>query len=149
MIVGMSQFEEVKPAHLDPVFLSVLFAGGVAGTLLRAIAEDAFKHGSSQWPWPTFLINLSGALVLGFLLEMLSGFGADEGRRKLIRVGFGSGLIGSYTTYSTFAVEVLGLARSGAFVVAFGYAVISVVLGVATAALGMVAARQFHRRFVR
>lgn len=115
---------------------AVVFVGGALGTAIRAALEAAFPAQPGGWPWATFLINVSGAFVLGLLLETLSRRGPDAGARQLVRLGLGTGVMGGYTTYSTFAVETVRLIGTGAVLAGFGYAVGSVVLGLAAALAG-------------
>jgi len=122
-------------------------AGATAGTLLRASIELAFPHSPGEWPWATFAINVVGSLALGALIEALALRGPDTGRRRMLRLGAGTGVIGGFTTYSTFVVEIDRLATAGAVSVALVYALASVVLGVVAAAVGAgVAASVFGRR---
>ena len=122
-------------------------AGATVGTLLRASIELAFPHSPGEWPWATFAINVVGSLALGALIEALALRGPDTGRRRMLRLGAGTGVIGGFTTYSTFVVEIDRLATAGAVSVALVYALASVVLGVVAAAVGAgVAASVFGRR---
>ncbi|NHN54780.1 CrcB family protein [Calidifontibacter sp. DB0510] len=129
-----------RGVHQDPALLGLVFVGGCAGTAIRAALEDAAPaHGG--WPWATFLINLVGAFLLAALLEVL-GRGPDVGIRRRIRLGVGTGLLGGFTTYSTFAVEITGLGVASAI----GYAVATVCLGVLAAAAGALFARRLGER---
>ncbi len=108
------------------------------GTALRAQLEGAFAAPAGQWPWVTFGINLVGSFVLGGLLEVLSRTGSDVGWRRAVRVGFGTGVIGGFTTYSTFIVEAALLLRDGHAATGVAYSVVSLVLGLLTATAGFV-----------
>ena len=122
-------------------------AGATAGTLLRASIELAFPHSPGEWPWATFAINVVGSLALGALIEALALRGPDTGRRRMLRLGVGTGVVGGFTTYSTFVVEIDRLATAGAVSMALVYTLASVVLGVVAAAIGAgVAASVFGRR---
>lgn len=88
-----------------------------------------------------FAINLVGAAVLGVLLETLALKGPDQGTRRWLRLGIGTGAIGGFTTYSTFAVDTVDLAVDGHLVMAAAYALSSTVLGMALAGAGMRLAR--------
>jgi fluoride exporter len=104
-------------------------AGGAAGCLARYGVLTAV-------PLPlagTLLVNLTGALALGLLLESL----ARRGDRPLLRLAAGTGFLGAFTTYSTFAVEVDLLLRDGAAATAFGYAAASLVGGVLAVLAGV------------
>lgn len=134
----------MKPHH-DPRFLALIVMGGAIGTSARAWLETAYAAPAGTWPWATFLINLGGAFLLGFLLEALARTGHDRGWRRLARLGLGTGVMGGFTTYSTFAVETALLAGDGAAWLGLGYALATVVLGLTTAWLGFEAARAVTR----
>jgi fluoride exporter len=126
---------------------TVVLVGGAIGTAARAALESAFPAQPGGWPWTTFAINVTGSFLLGLLLETLSRRGPDAGLRRYLRLGLGTGVMGGYTTYSTFAVEtvrLLGLG-GGAVVVGLGYALGSVVLGLAAAFAGMWVAARWPR----
>lgn len=135
-----------RPLHLRPLALAWVFAGGVVGTALRYYVEILLPHEPSGWPWATFLINLGGAFILGCLLEGLARLGDDSGRRQRARLCAGTGGCGAFTTYSTFALEVVWLARHGQVASAVAYGLVSVVGGVLTAWLGIVMAARVRGR---
>ena len=136
-----------RPASRVPlVRLSALvFVGGALGTSARALLEQAFAPATPAWPWVTFAINLVGSFVLGVLLHVLARAGADTGWRRDVRVGCGTGILGGFTTYSTFVLEVDRLLRDGQAAVGLLYAVVSVVAGIALAVLGIRAAAAVRR----
>ncbi|WP_369069788.1 CrcB family protein [Kineococcus terrestris] len=134
-----------RAPHLSPRLLAVVLAGGFCGTALRGAAESLWPPAALGWPWATFGVNLLGAFGLGALLEGLARRGPDEGRRRLLRLGLGTGLLGSLTTYSSLANEADLLVRDGALAAGAAYAVTSVVLGLLAAGLGVVAAARHHR----
>ena len=115
---------------------AVVFVGGALGTSIRAALEAAFPAQPGGWPWATFLINVSGAFLLGLLLETLSRRGPDVGARRLVRLGLGTGVMGGYTTYSTFTLETVRLIGSGAMLAGIGYALGSVLIGLVAALAG-------------
>lgn len=125
-----------RPAHSDPRLIGLVAAGGALGTCCRALLSDAVGAPSGQWPWATFCINVVGAFVLSLLLETLIRRGTDSGGRRRMRLGGGTGFLGGFTTYSTFAVETLHLSPS----LAVTYVVGTVAVGVLAAALGFVVA---------
>jgi fluoride exporter len=121
------------PARL--VALGLVFAGGIAGTAARAGVTALLPVQSGRWPVATLLVNLTGAVLLGVILEAFAA-------RPVPRLLTGTGFCGAYTTYSTLAVETDLLVRDHAPGLALSYAAVSVVAGVAAAALGIaVAAR--------
>ncbi|MFT3861599.1 fluoride efflux transporter FluC [Micropruina sp.] len=128
------------PGRLPGRRTAVVLIGGTIGTAARASLEAAYPAQPGSWPWATFLINLSGAFVLGVLLETLSRRGPDTGLRHYLRLGLGTGVLGGYTTYSTFTVESVRLVGNGALLAGLGYALGSVLLGLIATLAGMLLA---------
>ncbi|WP_440717527.1 FluC/FEX family fluoride channel [Gordonia oryzae] len=126
-----------RPLHLQPGALVLVFFGGIAGTGMRYLLEELFPAHGTGWLWATFGINLSGSLILGALLEVLALAGPDDGWRRRIRVLVGTGLCGSYTTYSSLALETAQLGHRGAPATAIAYAAVSVVGGIVCAWAGI------------
>jgi protein CrcB len=116
-----------------------VFVGGAIGTALRT-ALSLLQPTNFAWPWVTFIVNSLGALLLGFLLEYLSRTGKDEGCRKLFRLFAGTGVMGGFTTYGTFILEVDSRVIGTHVALGIGYAVVSILLGVILAGAGIVLA---------
>lgn len=116
-------------SRLRPALLGPIVAGGTVGTAVRNFIESTFEAGADGFPWATLAINVSGAFLLGALLELLVLLGPDRGWRRTARLGLGTGLLGGYTTYSTFVVETVQLGGQGRLVAALAYDVASLVAG--------------------
>ena len=86
----------------------------------------------------TFVINISGSFILGFLLIILI---EQFTMGRLARPVIGTGVIGAYTTFSTFMVEAVLLVRAGDPGLALAYLAASLVLGLAAGLVGMLGAR--------
>lgn len=136
----------MRPLHLRPHALLLVFVGGVFGTLARSGLEAAFPHGNAEWPIATFGINIVGAFLLGLLLENLGRRGIDAGGREKLRLLAGTGFCGAFTTYSTFALEAVILTRDGHWPTALAYGASTVVLGVLAAWGGIVTGSAAHAR---
>ena len=109
-------------------------AGGAVGTGLRAGVAAVVPVTAGGWPLATFVVNVTGSLLLGYLLMRLAG----AARRSTLALPLlGTGLLGSYTTFSTFVVEVGDLARSGRAAVGVAYGLASVVVGLLAATAGI------------
>lgn len=80
------------------------------------------------------------------LLESLVLTGTDSGWRRTVRLMCGTGILGGYTTYSTFILEIEKTTNAGATALSFGYAAVSLVLGISAAMLGMVLAGVLFKR---
>ena len=122
--------------------LVLVWAGGAIGTLIRFLIEEALPPSATGWPWATFLINLTGSFALGFLLEFLARRGPDAGWRRGVRLAIGTGVLGGYTTYSTFAVEIAQRTTVTPYVIGPAYALACLLLGPLAAAAGYVLARR-------
>ncbi|MDA8374224.1 MAG: fluoride efflux transporter CrcB [Actinomycetota bacterium] len=116
--------------------------GGALGALSRYAISLALPVTAGQMPWGIFLINISGALALGFLLTLLA---EQFPRSRMARPLVGTGFIGAYTTFSTWMTGVVSLARDGAVAAALAYLVLSMVAGVAAVVIGMAAGRTLVR----
>jgi CrcB protein len=124
-----------------PYVLAAL--GGALGALARWVVATGLPSSPPGWPWATFLVNLTGCFLLGALFALLAGrFPEASWPRPFLAVG----VLGGYTTYSAFAVEVVRLTEAGAVLPAGGYVVVSVVGGVAAVAAGTLAAHAVLRR---
>lgn len=134
----------VRPPVPLPL-LGAIFAGGAVGTAARAWLQGAVPAAPGAWPWATWGINVAGALLLGVLLETLAASGPDVGWRRAVRLGVGTGMLGGFTTYSAFALDIEQLLRAGAWWLGLGYAVGTLVAGVAAAAAGTWATRRALR----
>jgi len=118
------------PPHFTPSSLLIVFIGGCIGALARYWVTLQLPTSSSGWPAATFIVNLLGAFLLGFLLEGLIRLGSDEGAWRIARLGIGTGFMGAFTTYSTFAVETDLLLRNHHSALAVPYVIVSLLGGV-------------------
>lgn len=128
---------------------TLILLGGSLGSLVRWWLESHLGVPPGQWPWVTFWINLSGSFLLAVLLDALAVSGEDVGWRRQVRLGVGTGVLGGYTTYSTFAVEVVELGRAGSAGLMLLYGAGSVALGLALAFTGGWCIRHLYRRVRR
>ncbi|MEP7236099.1 MAG: fluoride efflux transporter CrcB [Ignavibacteriota bacterium] len=105
-----------------------LAIGSVAGALLRyqlGVLFTNYNTVSPVFPWTTFVINISGSFVLGFLMDFFAADSASKELRVMLAVGF----CGSYTTFSTFSHECITLLRAGQNSLAMIYGVSSFIAG--------------------
>jgi CrcB protein len=101
-------------------------AGGAAGTLARAGLAEALPVHPGVWPWATFLANVAGTLLLGWVVVARSSW------RPLV----GTGFCGALTTFSAFQVQVFELGDDGHGLLAAGYLAGSVACGLVAASAG-------------
>lgn len=110
-------------------FILVGVGGGI-GASFRAFLSDLIKKKwRSDYPLATFLINVSGSFILGLIIH----YHSDDIWKLLL----GTGIMGGYTTFSTFHYESVSLIKSGRKKMFLLYYVLSVVSGVAAAFLGL------------
>jgi fluoride exporter len=126
-----------RPLHIRPWAIAAVAAGGLLGAPARYGLGVAFPQSAGQWPVTTFAINVTGAFLLGLLLEALTRTGPDSGWRQLVRLGVGTGVLGSFTTYSTLAVDIDELLRGHQWWAAGSYAAGSVVAGLVATVIGI------------
>ncbi|KJS58255.1 fluoride efflux transporter CrcB [Streptomyces rubellomurinus] len=90
--------------------VAVVAAGGAIGAVARYAAGLGWETGSTAFPWTTLLINVVGCAVIGVFLVAIT-----EGRpaHPLLRPFFGTGVLGGFTTFSTYAVDVRRLLEAG------------------------------------
>lgn len=114
--------------------------GGAAGALLRYwTSTGVHAMLGRDFPYGTLVVNVAGSLLIGLSTALL----AD--RLSLSpewRAGIVIGLLGAFTTFSTFSIETLNLIEQREFLRAVANIVLSVLLCLAAAALGLLAGRQ-------
>jgi CrcB protein len=118
--------------------IAAILGGGAVGTLARAGLADALPHRAGQWPWATFIVNLVGAFILGWLLTRLAERTAPSRHWRFFA---GTGFCGALTTFSTFQIETFDFARDGQVGLAVAYPVASIAAGMALAVAGVLIAR--------
>jgi len=127
-----------RPERARPDVIFAIAVGGALGTPARYEIAQLVGVSPDAFPWATFWTNLSGAFVLGFFLTLvIERLPPSRLLRPFVAVGF----LGSYTTFSTLAVETVTLVKDGHVVLGVGYTVASVGAGLALAYLGIVVAR--------
>ena len=106
--------------------LAAVFVGGALGTLARAALETLAAPDPGRWPWPTFMVNIVGAFLLGyFATRLLERLPVSSYRRPLL----GTGLCGGLTTFSTMQVETIKMLEHHHYGLAVGYTVASIAAG--------------------
>jgi fluoride exporter len=116
--------------------LMLVMTGGAGGAALRYGLAKAIPI--SVWPWPTFLANVLGGFAMGMLAAWL--FRADAAGEPW-RLLLGVGLLGGFTTFSAFSLEMAHMVERGQGMLAMGYAVASVLLALAALFVGMALGR--------
>jgi CrcB protein len=119
--------------------------GGAIGSVARyACSGLAVRWLGSGFPWGTLFVNVAGSFVIGVLAALLTA----DGRPALgadARAFFMVGILGGFTTFSSFSLETLELARSGALGAAAANAGLSLVACLAAVWLGFAAGALLNR----
>jgi CrcB protein len=102
--------------------IAAVFVGGAVGTLARAALATAAVPDPGRWPWPTFVANIVGAVLLGIIGTRLA---TSDIRRPLL----GTGVCGGLTTFSTVQVETLLMIEHGHYGLAVSYTVAGIAAG--------------------
>ncbi|MBK5333435.1 MAG: fluoride efflux transporter CrcB [Ilumatobacteraceae bacterium] len=122
----------------QPDVLAVIAIGGMLGAAARFKLAEALPTNPGHFPWATFWTNLSGSFVLGFLLiVLLERFPPT----RYVRPFVATGILGAYTTMSTFTVETALLIKDDHAATAVLYGLGSVAAGVFLAYAGIAIAR--------
>jgi len=109
-------------------------AGGAIGTLARFALAGALN--GSNHPWGTVAVNILGSFALGIAVG-LWGFSHEADHQVAITIG----VLGGFTTFSTFALDTLRLWEDGQTTTAVGSVVVSVVAGIGAAIAGLALGR--------
>jgi len=132
-----------RPPHRQWDLLVAVGAGGALGTLGRYELGVAMPTSAGGWPWAIFLVNVTGALVLGFAVTLaLAGMAPSRYVRPAIGIGFCGGL----TTFSTWMVDTVDLSHAHHAVAATLNIVATLTAGLVALFLGVVAARLITRQ---
>jgi CrcB protein len=117
--------------------LVAVLIGGAIGTGLRLGLDDLFVVPNGAFPVSTLIINIVGSLALGFLVARVWLIAP-----AWMRAGLGPGVLGGFTTFSAVMVSMVTLAASGRVFLALVYIVVTLVLGLGAAVLGVFVGRR-------
>jgi len=109
-----------------------VFIGGLVGTSLRLTIDTLFPHSDATFPASTLAINLIGSFALGLLVARVWPRAS-----AVLKAGLGPGLLGSFTTFSAFAVSLVSLVDAEEWMLAAVYAAVTLVGGFAAAWAGL------------
>ncbi|MEV4412443.1 fluoride efflux transporter CrcB [Catellatospora sp. NPDC049609] len=123
--------------------LAAVSAGGVLGALARYAVGLAVPPSPTGFPWGIFGVNVSGCLLIGVLMVLVTEVWPGH---RLLRPFLGTGVLGGYTTFSTYTVDIVRLIESGAGAVAAAYLVGTLLIALPAVYGGTVVTRWLVRR---
>lgn len=126
---------------------AAIAVGGALGALARYGVSTASPHASGTFPWSTFVINTVGCLLIGALMVVLTEMGGRP--HRLARPFLGVGVLGGFTTFSTFTVEAERLIAVDHPQLALVYLFGTVATALVAVQIGIVAARIVSRLATR
>jgi len=118
--------------------LAAIAVGGALGSLARWSLAEALPHGPRDFVWSTFTANVTGSLALGVLMALMVDVLAHT---RLIRPFLGVGVLGGYTTFSTYMLDARTLLAEGRAGVALAYVAATLVTGLLAVWVGVVVGR--------
>lgn len=111
----------------------IALGGGIGSAVRYAVDLAVTSRWRGGFPWGIFLVNVSGSLLLGLVMGLLSAGSSPS----LATVLVGTGLLSGYTTFSTASVDAVRLAREGHRLIALVYAVGTMLATIAAALAGL------------
>jgi len=105
----------------------VMVGGGIGAGMRHLVGMGAMRLLGPNYPWGTMIINITGSFVMGAFIELLARrFGASNELRLFVATG----ILGGYTTFSSFSLDFGALWERGALGPALAYVLVSVVGGI-------------------
>jgi CrcB protein len=114
--------------------LAALSGGGVLGSLGRYAVGLALPHATGAFAWSTLLVNVTGSFAMGVLVVWVLSMDRPH---PLLRPFLGVGVLGGWTTFSSFALDARTMVTAGHGLLAAAYVAGSIVVGLAAVGLGV------------
>ena len=119
-------------------FAIVFLGAGLGGALRHGVNLGCARLGETAFPWGTLTVNISGSLAMGLLAGWLAARSDAGGDLRLF---LATGVLGGFTTFSAFSLDLWRLWERGQAGAAFSYALASVAVSLAALAAGLTVAR--------
>lgn len=114
--------------------LLVIALGGALGSIGRWATAEALPHQGAEFPWATWTVNISGAFLLGVVTVLASDVWPSA---RHLRPFVGVGVLGGFTTFSTYVLDARGAFAAGSPAVALGSLLLTLVLALPAAWAGL------------
>jgi CrcB protein len=138
LVASASHRARRSQARAQPDVIAVIALGGMLGAAARYGIAQLLPVSEGRFPWATFVENLSGSFLLGLLLVLLLERFPPS---RYLRPFLATGILGAFTTMSTYQLETALLLKDGPRVTAVVYALGSLTAGLALAYAGILAGR--------
>ena len=126
---------------MGPHIWLAVAAGGAVGAMARhGVSRTAMHLLGPNFPWGTLAANIMGSFAMGLIIVWLS---SREPASPALRAFLTVGLLGAFTTFSTFSLDVVTLYRDRTVMIAGAYLLASVILSVCALLAGLAVGRQF------
>ncbi|RLE19830.1 MAG: fluoride efflux transporter CrcB [Acidobacteria bacterium] len=120
----------------------IIAAGGSIGAVLRYLISDiVYRFTSPTFPWGTLTVNLLGCYLIGLAWQYSEMYMVSTGTRIFVLTG----ILGAFTTFSTFSLETLTLLRDGEIKMAVLNQIVSVSFGLILVIAGTLTVRSMHK----
>ena len=121
-------------------FLVVFLGSGIGGMLRHGVGLLALRFTGANFPWGTLVINVVGSALMGLMIGLFAARSINDPELRLFVT---TGLIGGFTTWSTFSLDIVTLWERGEIGSAIAYAAASIVLSLTVLAIAHLAARRW------
>ena len=121
-------------------FLVVFLGSGIGRMLRHGVSLLALRFTGANFPWGTLVINVVGSALMGLMIGLFAARSINDPELRLFVT---TGLIGGFTTWSTFSLDIVTLWERGEIGSAIAYAAASIVLSLTVLAIALLAARRW------
>lgn len=125
---------DVPPPRIHTQVVTVVAVGGALGALARWGVAEALPHSRGVFPWATAMTNVLGCFLIGVLMVVVIERLPEQ---RLVRPFLGTGILGGFTTFSTYAVDTRALLAADRPALAAAYVVGTLVVGLLAVVLGL------------
>jgi len=125
---------DVPPPRIHTTAIVAVAVGGALGALARWAVAGALPHDVGSFPWSTLVANVVGCFLIGVLMVLVIERWPEH---PMIRLFFGTGVLGGFTTFSTYSVDTRDLLAAGHLTAALTYVAASLLLGLAAVVVGL------------
>ena len=116
------------------IYLIIFIGAGFGGTLRHCVNQISSQLFGVNYPFSTFFVNVLGSLLMGMIISFFALKGEFFQHSRLFLT---TGILGGFTTFSAYSLDIVTLYERGENMIAFGYAVTSVAISVSAVFAGL------------